>query len=252
MDIFHPISRYLPKIKYENLFWDSEFFGLQIARVVVPQWSAEIANEIQQWQTDQKIKCLYILAKIDDYYASEFIPKIGGVCVDQRINFEKSLLDLLDEDPLPVLLTIRPAILEDVSVLKEIASYSYFDTRFYFDPHFPRVKCGELYQLWVERSCQKIIADEVLVALEDGHPVGYITCVVKNGIGTIGLVGVSKDGRGKGIGRQLVLHALKFFKQNGCVSAHVATQGRNILAQRVYQRAGFLTSNVSLWYHIWS
>jgi hypothetical protein len=31
----------------------------------------------------------------------------------------------------------------------------------------------------------------------------------------------------------------------------VATQARNIAAQRLYQRAGFLTSSVRVWYHRW-
>ena len=64
-------------------------------------------------------------------------------------------------------------------------------------------------------------------------------------------MGVSLEGRGQGIGRQLVLYALQWFKERHCTLVKVSTQGRNILAQRVYERAGFLTSNLSLWYHSW-
>ena len=31
----------------------------------------------------------------------------------------------------------------------------------------------------------------------------------------------------------------------------VVTQGRNIAGQRLYQRCGFLTRSVELWYHKW-
>jgi ribosomal protein S18 acetylase RimI-like enzyme len=31
----------------------------------------------------------------------------------------------------------------------------------------------------------------------------------------------------------------------------VVTQGRNVAAQRLYQRAGFVTASTQLWYHRW-
>jgi len=31
----------------------------------------------------------------------------------------------------------------------------------------------------------------------------------------------------------------------------VVTQGRNLAAQRLYQRNGFVTASLQLWYHRW-
>jgi dTDP-4-amino-4,6-dideoxy-D-galactose acyltransferase len=45
--------------------------------------------------------------------------------------------------------------------------------------------------------------------------------------------------------------SLGWFAQHGCDRVQVVTQGRNLAAQRLYQRAGFLTADLKLWYHKW-
>lgn len=241
----------VPNQYCEFLSWDSHFWGYYIARTTVPEWREEIVVDIMKWQKSEHIRCLYTLVDVADFSACKFVPHMGGNCVDVRVSFERNLVERIEDAPLPVDLVIRPVVNSDVPTLINIASYSYYDTRFYFDQYFDRSKSNTLYQLWIENSCQKILADEVWVAEMDDCPVGYITCVVKQHVGTIGLVGVSRDVRGHGIGKQLVLCALRWFKQQGCTIVKVATQGRNVLAQRVYQRTHFLTSNIGLWYHTW-
>jgi ribosomal protein S18 acetylase RimI-like enzyme len=141
---------------------------------------------------------------------------------------------------------------EDVSVLQAIARDSYNDTRFYFDPHFPRSLSQLLYQRWIALSCEGY-ADDVLVAEFNQVPVAYISCHLdqENMSGKIGLVGVSHKARGQGIGKMLVLKALEWFIAHDAQEVSVVTQGRNVGAQRLYQRCGFLTKTVQLWYHKW-
>jgi ribosomal protein S18 acetylase RimI-like enzyme len=91
----------------------------------------------------------------------------------------------------------------------------------------------------------------VLVALDTGKPVGYISCHLKGQIGQIGLLGVSANAQGKGYGSQLIEAAFCWFAEHGAGEVSVVTQGRNVGAQRVYQKYGFLTKSVHLWYHRW-
>jgi dTDP-4-amino-4,6-dideoxy-D-galactose acyltransferase len=142
-----------------------------------------------------------------------------------------------------------------VEALRHLAAASHRDTRFHFDAHFPRPLCDALYAHWIQASCEGY-ADAVLVAGPEGAPVGYVTCHLdraSGGVpeGRIGLIGVAESARGQGLGPQLVRQALTWFADHGAASVSVVTQGRNVAAQRLYQRCGFLTRDVHLFYHKW-
>ena len=82
---------------------------------------------------------------------------------------------------------------------------------------------------------------------------GYVSCHLdgEDGAGRIGLVAVSSHARGDGLGRTLVLAALRWFEEQGVGTVRVVSQARNCEAQRLYQRCGFVTDSVHLWYHKW-
>ena len=46
--------------------------------------------------------------------------------------------------------------------------------------------------------------------------------------------------------------ALDWFATQGVEKVTVVTQGRNGAAQRLYQRCGFVTGSIHLWYHKWN
>ena len=57
--------------------------------------------------------------------------------------------------------------------------------------------------------------------------------------------------QGQGIGHSLVNYAFKWFTEMDIIEIVVITQGRNISAQRFYQKYGFVTKSLQLWYHKW-
>ncbi|MBX9601780.1 MAG: GNAT family N-acetyltransferase [Bryobacteraceae bacterium] len=146
---------------------------------------------------------------------------------------------------------IRVATGEDVSALKRIAAVSHTDSRFYHDPGFPRELCDNLYETWIERSVTSDFAQIVFVAEVRSKAAGYISCHVDSRGARIGLLAVDKKARGQGIARGLVQHALSYFASHSCSQIEVVTQGRNLDAQRLYLKAGFIPKSVELWYHKW-
>jgi dTDP-4-amino-4,6-dideoxy-D-galactose acyltransferase len=89
----------------------------------------------------------------------------------------------------------------------------------------------------------------VLVAERDDKPVGFVSIHLGEETSSIGLIGVSADHRGRGVGQELVSSAVNWAKAQKRPEITVVTQGRNVAAQRCFQRAGFLTSRTELWFH---
>jgi len=235
----------------EYLEWDTTFFGFPIARVRSNSLTPELATAIDNWCAEHRTHCLYFLARPDDASTTRTAEDHGFRLMDVRLVFEHELGSIAP--PSGNSIRVRPVESGDVDALLSIAQDSYHDTRFYFDAKFPRHLCDSLYRTWIKLSCEGY-ADAVLVAETDGLLAGYISCHLdnkKNNVGKIGLVGVATQARGRGIGQALVCHALEWFRGANATKVSVVTQGRNVSAQRLYQRYGFATESVHLWYHKW-
>lgn len=228
------------------LDWDSNFFGFRIGRVKPNRLTPGDEKYIHTWCETEQIRCLYFLADSGDPVTSTLASQHGFRLVDVRMTLELSRNASNRMAP-----SIRPARAEDVAGLAEIARSSHTDSRFYFDERFPRERCDHLYETWIRRSCLEGFADAVLVAEQDSRPAGYITCSLSAGVGSVGLIAVADWARGAGHGSGLVRSALAWFEERNVSAVRVVTQGRNVQAQRLYQRCGFVTASVELWHHRW-
>jgi GNAT superfamily N-acetyltransferase len=232
----------------EYLSWDSEFFGLRIGRLFPKRLSVSALQNVKDWCRSNSIDCLYCLVDADDFETIRCIEQMLLRLVDVRITLSRSLAK---HDFPKVNSTVRPAVASDLPILCSIARCSHQDSRFYSDSNFPRRKCDTLYETWVTKSFQGY-ADIVLVAEHENQAAGYITCKAIDGhVGQIGLLAVEGRAQGRGLGSALIGAALDWFKRNACEQATVVTQGRNVPAQRCYQRTGFVTESVQFWYHWW-
>lgn len=234
-----------PCVKLE---WDTAFFGFPVARVLTDRLDAPLVSRIDAWCSRETIRCLYFLARGDDAETVELAERNGFRLVDVRIRFERDLLDTDNAtDP-----SIRPAAAADHAALRRIARNAHRDARFYFDRNFSPDACDALYERWITASCEGF-ADAVFIAESATGPLGYVTCNARRGegLGQIGLLGVDTESRGAGVGQSLVRAALAWFAPQGLATASVVTQARNLGAQRLYHRCGFLPRQVGLYFHKW-
>jgi dTDP-4-amino-4,6-dideoxy-D-galactose acyltransferase len=238
----------------ERLPWDSEFFGLSIGKVNGDTLDEEQAAKVDQWAHREKITCLYFLARSDCPRSIQTAERSGFDLADIRTTFDRAHLDSLGgKPPTPSQISIRPAQPDDLSALQAIARTAHNDTRFFSDPHFPRAKAEALYTTWIELECQGRAQQVFVAASSSNQAKGYISCHSNSisGAGQIGLIGVSSEFRGQGLGQALVLTSLHWFAGQQASQVTVVTQGRNLAAQRLYQRSGFLIRDLQLWYHKW-
>lgn len=237
------------KITAELLPWDSEFWGFRVGRVAPRHLDATGLASLQAWAKEQEITCLYSLVEADDPITATLLEDGGFRLVDVRVTLARAVTP---GPPSGVPIRIRGYRPSDRDVLLAQAGANHTDTRFWADPRFPREGCQRLYSRWMEQSCDNP-STMVLVAELDREVAGYITCesAPDGGRASIGLLGVAAHARGQGLGAALVNHGLWYIGQSGGHHVSVVTQGRNVGAQRIYQRSGFLTSRTELWFHWW-
>ena len=232
------------------LEWDTNFFGMRIARLLSSILTSEIVLQAESWCAENRIDCLYFLAGTQDpetiLLAERYKYSLVDIRMTLALRINSRAASVRNDAPHE----IRPARADDIGMLKEIAGDIYTDTRFYFDRRFPPELCARLYETWIEESC-KGYAQAVLVAQYHGQPAGYITCHVYPDHGQIGLLGISPAARKLGFGAGLIHAAVDWFAAHDLNDVTVVTQGRNIAAQRLYQQCGFLTEKCELWYHRW-
>jgi dTDP-4-amino-4,6-dideoxy-D-galactose acyltransferase len=230
------------------LEWDSKFFECRIARLNRTRLDEETVAQTLAWCDTNRIDCLYFLADSDHPQTARLAEANGFSLTDVRVTFARTVTR--QQRALPTPEGVRMARDEDLSVLGAIARTGHRDTRFYYDEHFDRARCDLLYETWIKNSVRGF-AHAVLVAVVDDAPAAYLTCHLKQQESQVGLVGVAASQQGKGLGTKLVEHFLRWSGEQGATRAIVVTQGRNSRAQGLYQRNGFTTASVQLWYHRW-
>jgi dTDP-4-amino-4,6-dideoxy-D-galactose acyltransferase len=230
------------------LEWDSQFFERRIARLNRHRLDHATMAECAHWCRQHRIDCLYFLADSNDQETPRLAEANDFHLTDIRVTLERVVIP--EDFAADGFDGFRHAREDDLRALRTIARTSHHDTRFYFDGHFEQEKCDLLYATWIENSFRGF-AQAVLVAEADGEPAAYLTCHLNDQASQIGLVGVGEGHRGKGLATKLVRAFLSWSREQGARRALVVTQGRNLPAQRLYQRNGFITSSMDLWYHRW-
>ncbi len=236
----------LDDTEVERLTWDSEFFGLNVARLLGRHLNHALAQKAFRWCYDQKIECLYFLADATDPETEHAAEDAGFRFVDLRCTYNCQL-------PIGAVPPngVRLVCNDDLPALERLAAKSHRDTRFYRDRNFDPCAVDKLYARWIRRSTEGW-ADAVFVTGEPGEPSGYITCHLDTpDDGSIGLIAVDSAWRSHGLGRQLVSASLAHFSDRGVSRVKVVTQAKNLRAQQMYQRSGFILSQVEAWYHLW-
>jgi len=240
-------------IPCQFLEWDTAFFGARIGRINASQLDIEGLRDAERWAQSHQIDCLYFLAAADHAETIRLVETHGYQMQDIRMTFEQRLNHPLAHPAAVDAVRFRHYQPGDLAALDETARSGYIHSRFYNDPHFSDAQASQLYATWLYNSCEEGFADAVVIAEWAGRAAAYVTCHLhhETQTGSIGLVGVAEAARGQKLGLRLVQFALTWFQEQGMEQVTVVTQGRNVAAQRLYQRCGFLTRSVQLWYHKW-
>ena len=226
--------------------WDSEFWGLRVAKVNASTLHAADYSAVRAWCRHHDVRCLYFLADGEDEETLMTAFEHGFQFVDVRTDMERALPGNPSGHPSDV----SYAQPEDLDELKRIARISHSSTRFFKDRRFPRESAQELYARWIVRD-QEMGGLLVCREPDSGKPTGYLSVFPeKDSAARISLLAVDPDHRGMGIGRRLLNAAIIAMAPSHMV-IRVATQGITPPVLRLYEGTGFRVREARIWYHKW-
>ena len=235
----------------KKLAWDTDFFGVGVGYVSSRNLTENIYNKIRKFANTNDIQILEYLCNCHDRESVQVAERQGFHFVDIRLTFEIKTKEV-EQETLPASFAYGVAEPRHIDELKRVGSHLYKDSRYYYDGHFDPQKINEFYRSWVEKAVLCTFDDICYCIFKDDMPVGFCTLrYTKLESANIGLVGFSEDFQGLGLGKKLISYVINKSVTKGIKKIFVVTQGRNYMAQRLYQSAGFKTFSTELWYHKW-
>jgi len=231
---------------------DSKIFNFRVANTCGTIINANKMNQINEWCDLHEIEVLCALVDMSDYETTQLVAKSGFDFVGLRVELENK--DIRNNYPLKIIPAkwkyldgVRPAVDKDKEAIKKIASDINTDSRFFFDPCFIS-KAPTLYEAWIENSFNGY-DDAIFVSEIHNEIAGYITIKADNNRGEIDLLGIDRKYQGIGMSYALICKSFEWFINKGLETVIISTQGRNIKAINLYEKAGFLTKSILGWYH---
>jgi len=230
---------------FKLLDWDSNFFGFKVATISAPflnkEEIADVCNTMKKetihlsyWKTPNEItefpdQLNVNLADIACIYS--IVLPLKTVKIDKHIALYSD--DIVSNE------------------LESIAIQCGVHSRFKTDKRFAKGSYERMYKTWIEKSVNRLLADDIIIYKKEDKIAGIVTVYVKNNIGFIGLFGIDESMRGIGIGKQLLNAAIAYFIDKKCDRAQVITQNDNKAACSIYEKCGFSIKQKSYCYHIW-
>ena len=224
------------------LHWDSDFFGLRIAKAVVASEEDIVAISRQEGELRNHFDLMYIFSE-----PSLEMPFEKARLVDKKAVF--SLSDFKHSEVNPSITSWDSPIVSDALISLALVSGKY--SRFKLDDSFPTGSYERLYTRWIEQSVNKAMATDVFCYMADDAPRGLVTLDFHDGQGVIGLVAVDEDYQHRGIGKALIKHAISYVHELQGERLSVSTQMDNEPACRLYSGCGFSLESVTKIWHWW-
>ncbi len=137
---------------------------------------------------------------------------------------------------------VRPFAPEESGPILDIAASCFRFSRFHLDDRIPLARAHAIKRAWVENYTLGRRGEELLAAVHQGRPVGFLAVLAAGEEGkkyrVIDLVGVDPAFQARGAGSAMVNHFCAS-SEGKCDLVRVGTQAANTPSLRLYQQTGF-------------
>lgn len=122
-------------------------------------------------------------------------------------------------------------------------------SRYFKDNDLSKEKSLSLYATWIKNSLYRGYADESFVIIKEEDLAGIIALKIRPEGGYIDLIGIKEKFQNKGFGQILLQKGVKYLLGRKIKNMYTITEGENLIANRFYQKNGFILEDVQLVYH---
>jgi hypothetical protein len=227
----------------EPLAWDSEFFGIPIARADLNGATPEALAAIEAEARAAGIACLYGALEPADETVAHLAQTCGHRLVEVALTFDRPGVPFT---PKPSSTRVRRGTLDDLPALepaiKELAPWS----RFAADPCFGLDAARRMHEAWIERAARETDERAFFVAYDDTGISGLAT-FVRSPVPRVDMKGVTKPGTGAA---DALMVALMEWAGGGPTEAGPCA-ARNVAPLRYLERCGFRVCRSRYLFHRW-
>jgi ribosomal protein S18 acetylase RimI-like enzyme len=228
--------------------FDSLHFGLAMAKwcgaSAEPGWEAAVAQAVVRESLARGMP--HLSARIPAELAGwiQAAESVDFRFVDTHVvlRFKGNKAPHVDAGP-----TIREASEADIAALLSLAKDLAALGRYANDPCLDPTKARRLYEAWITNNVLWR-ADRAWVAESEGRVVGLLTCLFDGRSASIDLVAVDRQVRGLGVGRALMVAAIRHYLTRA-EEITVETQGSNYAALGLYTGLGMRPVRVEVTLH---
>lgn len=234
------------KYDIEKLKWDTDFFGVNSAKVI-------LNNSIDEQDIKEILKKLednnYEFVTINNIKNNDnnnyFLKDISNIFLaDVNIQFEKRVEEKNEIDNN---VSVHNNFEYNQEIL-QISQKSFIYSRFMNDLNLKNA--SDVYVEWAKNSFNKDNKYFCTYKIEN-KVIGYLLFSIKDTSLTIELIAVDNNHKGKGIGKKLINKVEEFAYSNNITNMKVGTQLNNIYAQNFYINNGFRHISNNSIYHLW-
>ena len=229
----------------EPLAWDSDFFGVPIARTDLTGATADMLRDIDAEARAGGIACLYGSLDPTDGVTAHLAQTFGHRLVEVALTFERP--DVLFT-PKPSPTKVRRGTLDDLPdlepAIKTLAPWS----RFAADPRFGPDAAHRMHEAWMAHAASDGTDERALyIAYDDDDGVTGVATFVRTPVPRVDTKGVTKLGTGAA---DALMVALFDWAGGGPTEAGPCA-ARNIAPLRYLERCGFRVGRTRYLFHRW-
>lgn len=230
------------------LAFDSQLFGVKTALCTINNRIA--FDDVKSYLLKHEVDLAYLTSKtpLSTFKIENSLPYSVSY-IDEKVLFEKEV----EENPildLNIKIKTNQWVKSEIQQIQSLALTSGQFSRFFLDQRLQKNKAEELYKIWIDKSLNFEIADEIYLS-GDKDISGLLTVKFSEDQAQVGLLAVDLKYRGQGIAKKLIIHMENQCKAKGIATISIPTQRINNTACEFYLNSGYSEVESSFIYHCW-